>query len=434
MKIVRIVFALLLTGGGALPFALPAQEGPESGGTVPSPEKLYGPQGAVIEGDEENSEGAGENSEEESGDGAAVTATGEGGSEGARPPEGQPKEKSQEQLREEMLERLADQLSRRMRALREREEALAARESALTEREKEEEERERSLGDIEELMQLREEVVKRRENLPPPQSWNAPEGVPSIYGQFAAVLDGKTMQFYHKKAADARTPVASTQKLVTALIVCNEGDLDGYATVPELVNDVEPTKIGVEPGEKYTRRELLTALLVRSGNDIAATLAVDNAGSVERFIDKMNAFARSIGMTDSNFRTPHGLPADGQYSTARDIAIAAFEAYHVPDIREIIQMRTYTFRFNDGEERILYNTNRVLGRFPGCNGMKTGYTHAAGKCLVSSAEVDGEHRIAVVIKSGGDSVWTDSQKLLDWSFAIEKTGPLPGTPGLALGR
>ncbi|MEM7601790.1 MAG: serine hydrolase [Verrucomicrobiota bacterium] len=350
---------------------------------------------------------------------------------GVNPEKEPPPEKTQEDIREEMLERLADQLSKRMTSLRERERALEAREKALGDREEALGDRERMMGSMEELMQLREEVIKRREKLPPPQSWNGPSA-PAVYGRYAAVLDGQTMQFYHKKNAESRTPVASTQKLVTALLVCNDGDLDRLVEVPREVYEVEPTVVGVKPGERYSRRQLLTSLLVKSGNDIAATLAIDNAGSIEAFAEKMNTYAKYIGMEDSNFVNPHGLPAEGQYSTARDIAIAAFEAYQVPDIREMVNKPIYEFVFNSGDKRMLYNTNKVLTSFEGCNGMKTGFTYAAGNCLVSSAKVDGRDRISVVIKSARPQVWEDSKKLLNWSLDLEFTGPLQ--PDLALAR
>lgn len=332
------------------------------------------------------------------------------------------------EARESMLESLADQLSRRMQALREREKALTAREKSLLKREEVATEREGVLNSMEDLMQTREDVVKRREKLPPPQAWKG-EATPSVYGRYAAVLDGKTMQFFYKKSAHSRTPVASTQKLVTALVVCSDGNLDQMLTIPEEVLNVEPTVVGVKPGETYTRRQILTALLVKSGNDLAATLAIDNAGSIEAFAQKMNTYARYIGMSDSNFVNPHGLPATGQYSTARDIALAAFEAYQNPDIREMVKMRTYEFVFNSGDTRTLYNTNRVLSSFEGCNGMKTGFTYAAGNCLVSSASVNGEDRISVVIKSARPQVWEDSKKLLEWSLNLEMTGPLKDDAG-----
>lgn len=339
--------------------------------------------------------------------------------------------KTAEQVRIEMLERLADQLSRRMRSLKEREAAMAARESALIKREDSAKEREELLGSMEELMEMREDVVKRREKLPPPQSWNGP-AAPSIYGRYAAVLDGDTMQFYHKKEAETRVPVASTQKLVTALVVCQAGDLDELVEVPKEVLNVEPTVVGVKPGERYSRRQLLKSLLVKSGNDIAATLAIDNAGSIEAFAGKMNKFARYIGMNDSHFVNPHGLPAEGQYSTARDIAIAAFEAYQIPDIREMVESRTFDFVFNDGTSKTLYNTNRLLNELDGCNGMKTGFTYAAGNCLVCSVSVDGKDRISVVLKSARPQVSQDSEALLKWSLGLEMLGPME--PSLTVGR
>jgi D-alanyl-D-alanine carboxypeptidase (penicillin-binding protein 5/6) len=331
--------------------------------------------------------------------------------------------KSPEQGKIEMLERIADQLSRRMRTLKEREAALAARESALIEREETAKEREENVSSMEELMEMREDVVKRREKLPPPQSWNGPPA-PGVFGRYAAVLDGETMQFYHKKDAEARVAVASTQKLVTALVIWQAGELDRLVEVPEEVMNIEPSLVGVKPGEWYSRRQMLTALLVRSGNDIAAVLAIDNAGSVEAFARKMNTYSRFIGMTDSHFINPHGLPAEGQYSTARDIAIAAFEAYQVPDIRAMVEMRTYDFVFNDGTVKTLSNTNRLLGELDGCNGMKTGFTYAAGNCLVCSISVGGKDRISVVLKSTRPQVSRDSAALLTWSLGLEMLGPM----------
>ncbi len=325
-------------------------------------------------------------------------------------PDAEP-EPTPEQARVQMLERIADNLSKRMRTLAERERIVAEREKALAEREA-------ALQERESLLEARENVVRRREKLPPPQAWEGPPA-PKVVGKYCAVIDGRTMQFYYQKDAKTKTPVASTQKLMTALIICSESDLDEKIEVPEEVLRVEPTVIGVKPGQKYTRRELLTALLVRSGNDIAATLAIDNAGSIEAFSDKMNSFARSLGMETTNFLNPHGLPAEGQYSCAHDIALLAFEAYQNEEIRKMVKMRTYTFTFNDGSTRELYNTNRVLSSSEYCNGMKTGFTYASGHCLVCSGEKDGQDRIVVVIKSYKPYIWSDSENLLDWSLDLE---------------
>ncbi|MCB1230867.1 MAG: serine hydrolase [Verrucomicrobiae bacterium] len=318
---------------------------------------------------------------------------------------------SPEEARAEMLERIADNLSKRMRALADRERLAGEREKALAEREE-------ALKEREALLEARENVVRRREKLPPPQAWDGP-APPNVVGKYAAVIDGRTMQFYYQKDAKTKTPVASTQKLMTALIICTESDLDEEIEIPEAVLHVEPTVIGVKPGERYKRRDLLRALLVRSGNDIAATLAIDNAGSIEAFADKMNEFARSLGMDTTHFINPHGLPAEGQYSCAHDIALVAFEAYQNADIREMVKTRQCIFTFNDGSTRDLYNTNRVLSSSEYCNGMKTGFTYASGHCLVCSGEKDGQDRIVVVIKSYKPYVWSDSEKLLDWALDLD---------------
>lgn len=330
---------------------------------------------------------------------------------GAPDPEPQKPALSPEEERKNLLERIADNLSKRMRALAERERVASEREKTLSEREE-------ALKERESLLEARENAINRREKLPPPQSWNGPPA-PNIVGKFAAVIDGRTMQFYHEKSAFDKTPVASTQKIVTALVICVENDLDEEVIVPEDVLRVEPTVVGLKPGQTYTRRELLRALLIKSGNDVAATLAITNAGSIEAFAEKMNRFARSLGMQNSHFINPHGLPAEGQYSCAHDMALAAFEAYQIPDIREIVKMKTCTFTFDDGTTRELYNTNSVLNSNEHCNGMKTGFTYAAGHCLISSGEKEGHDRIVVVIKSHKPYVWTDSDKLLNWSLDLK---------------
>lgn len=321
-----------------------------------------------------------------------------------------------QQKREQMLERIADTLSKRMQSLTERERVLREKEKALRLREE-------TLEERESVLEARENVVRRREKLPPPHAWNGPKA-PTVVGKYATVIDAKTMQFYFEKNSHDKTPVASTQKLLTALIICGESDLDEKITVPKEVLNVEPTVIGVKPGQKYTRRELLRALLVRSGNDIAATLAIDNAGSVEAFAGKMNQYARSLGMENSHFVNPHGLPAEGQHSTAHDMALAAFEAYQIPDIREMVKTRTCEFVFSDGTTQTLYNTNRVLSNYEYCNGMKTGFTYASGHCLVCSGSKDGADRIVVVINSHKPYIWSDSEKLLDWALNLE-VEPLP---------
>jgi D-alanyl-D-alanine carboxypeptidase (penicillin-binding protein 5/6) len=249
-----------------------------------------------------------------------------------------------------------------------------------------------------------------------PFAVEATSGPPVIRGESCIVMDARTGEILHEKNADQLRPVASTQKLLTALIVAETGRLDETVTVKPSDTWAEPSKLYLKAGEQYQRYKLLQILLVKSMNDVARCLARDNAGSVEDFAAKMNAKARILGMANSNFVNPNGLPAAGQYSTARDMAKVAMAAYRSPIIRNIVRLRNVTWNYNDGRSRSFENTNRVLLNYALCNGMKTGYTEAAGHCLISSASQGGRDVIVVVL---GDNkqVWNDSYRLLNWGLS-----------------
>jgi D-alanyl-D-alanine carboxypeptidase (penicillin-binding protein 5/6) len=178
----------------------------------------------------------------------------------------------------------------------------------------------------------------------------------------------------------------------------------------------EPVKLNIQPGETYRRGDLLQILLVHSVNDVARCLARDNAGSIEAFADKMNRKAAELGMSSSHFVNPNGLPIPGQYSTARDMSKVAFADYHNPLIRSIVCQKEVNFRYADGRVRKFENTNHVLLKYPLCNGMKTGYTEAAGHCLISSAS-NGSREVISVVLGDNESVWKDSYALLQWGLA-----------------
>jgi D-alanyl-D-alanine carboxypeptidase (penicillin-binding protein 5/6) len=241
---------------------------------------------------------------------------------------------------------------------------------------------------------------------------------PQVHGASAILVDVRSGRVLFNKNSRERRAVASTQKLLTALIVAEEGNLWQTVTIKPEDTSAAPTKLYLKAGHKYSRQDLLSALLVKSANDVACALARDNAGSVEAFAAKMNARARSMGATSSNFVNPNGLPAEGQYSTARDMAIIARNAYANPAVRRVVATRSFEFRFADGRVRELVNTNRVLRTASFCNGMKTGYTNAAGHCLVASAQENGRDVIAVVLGSNKSNVWNDSQKLLEWGLKL----------------
>ncbi len=184
----------------------------------------------------------------------------------------------------------------------------------------------------------------------------------------------------------------------------------------------EPTKLNLKPGEVYTRRELLKVLMVKSANDVARALARDVGGDQEGFAALMNRKCASIGMRNSNFLNPNGLPLPGQYSTARDMAIAARATYRSPLIRSYTATKAFTFRFNDGHTREIENTNKLLKTIPYCDGLKTGTTNASGRCLVASGSLNGRSVIVVVLKSNTPNIWTDSTKLLRWALERPAAG------------
>lgn len=241
---------------------------------------------------------------------------------------------------------------------------------------------------------------------------------PEITAKSAILVDANSGKVLYSKNDEAKRPVASTQKLLTALIVAEAGDLDKKVEIEATDTNCEPTKINVKPGQSYTRLQLLNALLVKSGNDVARTLARDNAGSINAFADKMTQRVRSLGGTSSNFENPNGLPAQGQYSTARDMARVARMAYRNPTLREIMRTKNYNFRFNSGNVVPLRNTNRVLRTYSFCNGMKTGYTDLAGHCLISSGSYNGRDVIAVVLGSTKARIADESAKLLAYGLNI----------------
>jgi D-alanyl-D-alanine carboxypeptidase (penicillin-binding protein 5/6) len=241
---------------------------------------------------------------------------------------------------------------------------------------------------------------------------------PLVEAKSAIVLDPKTGRVLYDKGAEIRREAASTQKLLTALIVAEGGGLGDAVRVEASDTDCEPTKLGLRPGDVYRRGTLLQAMLVKSANDVARCLARSNAGSIEAFADVMNRRAAQLGLTGSHFVNPNGLPAPGQYSTARDIARVARYAYFNPTIRNIVGTQTLHFQFADGHIRDLKNTNKILGVNPYCNGMKTGYTNAAGHCLVASGNMNGQHVIAVLMASR-KAVWSDANNLLNWALGAQ---------------
>lgn len=246
--------------------------------------------------------------------------------------------------------------------------------------------------------------------------------VPAVSAAAALVLDGVTGRILAAKNPDTQRAVASTQKLLTALVVTESGPLSDPVTIALSDTRVEPSKIYVRAGETYTRAALVKALLVKSGNDVAKALARDVAGSEDVFVAKMNSRARSLGMLNSHFKNPHGLTEEGQYSTARDLAMLAQEVYRSPALRNFMAVKAYDFSRPSGQTKLLENTNQLLSKIGYCTGMKTGTTRASGRCLISCGELNGRLAFVVVLGAKTESaLFQDSENLLRWALERSPT-------------
>jgi D-alanyl-D-alanine carboxypeptidase (penicillin-binding protein 5/6) len=263
----------------------------------------------------------------------------------------------------------------------------------------------------------RAKAKESEESIPAPTEFT-PEGIPKTSAASIIVVDANNGKILYEKNPDQIRPAASTQKLLTALIVAESGFLDRQVTVQSVDTMCDPVKLNIKTGDTYQRIDLLRALLVKSPNDVARCLARDNAGSVGAFAEAMNRRAQQLGAVHSHFLNPNGLPIPGQYSSARDLSLIARAAYANPTIRSIVCLPQLVFRYANGRTRELENTNKLLRRLPYCNGMKTGYTDAAGKCLIASGTLPGKDVIVVVLGDSSSHVWRDASALLSWGLLL----------------
>ena len=230
----------------------------------------------------------------------------------------------------------------------------------------------------------------------------------------AILIECESGRVVYEKAADERAFMASTTKVMTALVTLERCALSELATVPDEAVPIEGSSAYLARGEKLTVGDLLYALLLSSGNDAAVTLATHAAGSVEDFAALMNARAKALGCEQTNFVNPHGLPDEQHYTTARDLARIAAEAMRLPAFRTIVGT-TYHQTESGDRNRTFKNKNRVLWQYEGGCGVKTGFTKAAGRCLVFAAERDGMTLIGCVLHA--PNMWEDAFALLDRGFA-----------------
>ena len=239
---------------------------------------------------------------------------------------------------------------------------------------------------------------------------------PSVSAQSAILIDAINGTVLYQKNADEILPMASTTKIMTALVAMTEMPLDSVITVDERSVGVEGSSIYLTAGETLTLEQLLYALLLESANDAATAIAIGVAGSVEQFAEKMNLCAKELGLESTAFQNPHGLDAEGHHTTARELAMIAVAALEIPELATIVSTRKTTIPHGGTEGvRLLLNHNRLLREYDGAIGVKTGFTKRSGRCLVSCAERNGARLIAVTLNAPDD--WRDHTALLDYGFS-----------------
>lgn len=231
----------------------------------------------------------------------------------------------------------------------------------------------------------------------------------------AIVIDAESGNILYSKNADERRGMASTTKIMTALVAIENGDPDSEFAIPKEAVGIEGSSVYLKEGEILTLRELLYCLMLESGNDAATAIALCVGGSIEVFAEMMNARAAELGLKDTHFTNPHGLSDNAHYTTARELALITAEAMKYPLFCEIVSTKSFFVRY-DGKEngRHLVNHNKLLFNYSYATGVKTGYTKLDGKCLVSSAESEGRRFICVSLQ---DAFPTATHKaLLDSAF------------------
>lgn len=237
----------------------------------------------------------------------------------------------------------------------------------------------------------------------------------NISAQKAILMHKDTGFVLYSKNADLKSGMASTTKIMTAIVVLENLPLDKEITITKESVGVEGSSIYLSEGEIFKTEDLLHGLLLESGNDAATALAIATAETVEEFSSLMNKKAKEIGMENTNYVNPHGLSNENHYTTARDMGILSSYAMNNDTFRKIVSTQKANIKPQNSEYiRYCVNHNNLLWTYEGATGIKTGYTKADGRCLVSSAVKDGIELICVTLN--GPDNWNDHKTLLDKGF------------------
>ncbi len=241
---------------------------------------------------------------------------------------------------------------------------------------------------------------------------------PSVSAQSAIVLDMETGRMLYQKNIGKQLPMASTTKILTALVAIENGNLDDLVKVTDETTNIEGSSIYLQGGEDLSLRDLLYGLMLCSGNDAACTIAKHIGGSVDNFVEMMNEKAVELGALNSSFANPHGLTASEHYTTAYDLALISREAMKNKVFRKIVGTKLWIAEREGNRYKYFYNKNKVLSQYNGGTGVKIGYTRNAGRCLVASAKKDNMEVICVVLN---DPNWfNDAYHLMNHTFNTYK--------------
>lgn len=240
-----------------------------------------------------------------------------------------------------------------------------------------------------------------------------------ISAEAAILTEQESGRVLFEKNSERKLPMASTTKIMTAVVVLESDKTDKDVRVSKNAASIEGSSMYLQEGEVISMMDLLYGLMLSSGNDAAVAIAEEVSGSEEEFAKIMNNKAKEIGMSNSNFTNPNGLPNDEHYSTAVDMAKLCAYAMKNEKFRQIVSSKNYKI---DGEgtayPRILSNHNKLLSMYEGCVGVKTGYTKLAGRCLVSAAKRENMTLVCVTLNDPND--WQDHTKLFDYGFSVYK--------------
>lgn len=248
-------------------------------------------------------------------------------------------------------------------------------------------------------------------------------GEVEISAHAAILYDPLTETILYERRSDEAMPMASTTKIMTALLAFESGRAEEPVEISQEMVNVEGSSMGLMPGDVLTLGSIAEGMLLASGNDGANAVALFLGGSTEGFAQMMNARAAEIGMTDTCFVTASGLDAEGHASTAYDMALLATEAMQCQEFRDTVGSFSAMVHFIEPEKTVRYdNHNRLLTMYDGCCGIKTGFTKKAGRCLVSAAKRDDAELICVTLNASDD--WNDHMKLFEYGFERFESGTL----------